>query len=236
MQVEIIYEDENTLVVNKPAGMIVNDSATAGGQNTLQAWLRSDKGIVTVERNGIVHRLDKDTSGILLAAKNEATMQFLQAQFKERQVDKTYLALVHGKLQVRSSEIVAPIARHPFNRQRFGVSIGGKEAATAYSVREVYQKDKSDFYSLIEVMPKTGRTHQIRVHFKHINHPLVADIWYTGRKTAKKDLKWCPRLFLHAYKLAIKLPGKSQKTEFEAALPTDLLQALMQLKKVDINA
>ena len=232
MEPKIIFEDNNLLVVDKPAGMIVNRAQTTRGRLTLQDWLRERKTnppaggekSKILDREGIVHRLDKETSGVLVVAKSEPVMKNLQAQFKNRQVNKTYWCLVHGLVVPKKGKINLPINRNPFNRQRFGVFIGGREAETDYQVLSYYHLALEKF-SLVEVKPKTGRTHQIRVHFKQIGFPLVADEWYGGRKTSQKDRIWCPRLFLQA--MAI---GLNQQV-FRINLAVDLQGVLDKLVK-----
>jgi 23S rRNA pseudouridine1911/1915/1917 synthase len=223
MEPKIIFEDNDLLVVDKPAGMIVNRAQTTKGWLTLQDWLVKEKKIL-IERAGIVHRLDKETSGVLVVAKSEAVMKVLQEQFKSRLVKKTYWCLVHGLVVPREGRINLPISRNPFNRQRFGVFIGGREAETDYQVLSYYHS-LTEKFSLVEVKPKTGRTHQIRVHFKQLGFPLVADEWYAGRKTSQKDRVWCPRLFLQA--MAIEL----NQQVFRTGLAVDLQRVLDKLIK-----
>lgn len=228
MEPKIIFEDKDLLVVDKPAGMIVNRAQTTKGRLTLQDWLRERKTqnekSKTLDREGIVHRLDKETSGVLVVAKSEPVMKILQEQFKSRLVKKTYWCLVHGLVVPREGRINLPISRNPFNRQRFGVFIGGREAETDYQVLSYYHS-LTEKFSLAEVKPKTGRTHQIRVHFKNLGFPLVADEWYAGRKTSKKDRVWCPRLFLQA--MAIEL----NQRVFQTNLAVDLQRVLDKLTK-----
>lgn len=229
---QIIFEDESFVVLVKPAGWIVNRATTTKGQPILQDWITENfkYEISSSEefRSGIVHRLDKETSGLILVAKTKETFQALQALFKERKVTKTYLALVHGKVEPGVGKINAPVGRLPWRRDRFGVLAGGRSAETDYKVRKYFQKDK-EIYSLVEARPKTGRTHQIRIHFKYLGHPIVADGFYAGRKRARKDRGWCPRLFLHAEKIAFKHPKTGKKVSFEAPLTLDLREALYTL-------
>ncbi|MBU1323031.1 RluA family pseudouridine synthase [Patescibacteria group bacterium] len=223
MEVKIIFEDNDLLVVDKPAGMVVNRAQTTRGQLTLQDWLMKEKQIL-IDRAGIVHRLDKETSGVLVVAKSEPVMKALQEQFKRRLVKKTYWCLVHGLVVPKEGRINLPISRNPFNRQRFGVFIGGREAETDYQVLNYYHLGLEKF-SLVEVKPKTGRTHQIRVHFKNLGFPLVGDEWYGGRKTSKKDRVWCPRLFLQAMAIEI------NQQVFRTSLALDLRGVLNKLTK-----
>lgn len=218
---KIIYEDDSLLVVDKPSGYVVNDSNTVSKDPSLQEWVKKNiKSEISGNgslRNGIVHRLDKPTSGIILIAKNENVFKNLQAQFKNREVKKTYVSLVHGKVEEGEGEINAPIGRLPWNRMRFGVFAGGREAVTRYKTLK-----QIDDYTLLELYPQTGRTHQIRVHLKHIGHPIVADPLYAGRKTVREDLKTWPRLWLVAKSIEFSHPVTGKRVKFEAPLPTDL--------------
>jgi 23S rRNA pseudouridine1911/1915/1917 synthase len=235
---EIIYEDDSILIVSKPAGQIVNRAETTKGVKTLQDELEGYFRIGKPEegiggRAGIVHRLDKETSGVLVVAKTEEAFIDLQAQFKSREVKKEYLALVHGKVKEKMGRIEAPLGRNPKNRMRFAVVEGGRRAATEYEVisdqRTVVSEEG---FSYLRVKPLTGRTHQIRIHMKHIGHPVVADPLYLSRKQLKKDHQWCPRIFLHAESLGIKHPETGAWMRFEAELPEDLKSALDSLKSV----
>ena len=228
----VVFEDESFLVLNKPAGIIVNLSQTTAGKLTVEDWL-NDYGIKDIDRHGIVHRLDKDTSGLLVVGKSTEAMLALQSQFKNRQVKKSYLALIHGRLNQKEGTINAPISRNPFNRQRFGIFVGGREARTDYRLLAGYKSPDGEVLSLVKALPLTGRTHQIRVHFKYLNHPLVADPWYGGRKTFKKDLAWCPRLFLHAASISFNHPVTGKPLNYEINLPEDLQSVLNKLKKTD---
>jgi len=233
MQPTVIFRDTDFLVIGKPPGWIVNESESARG-DILQTWLaKMDYPLAKDKdfRSGIVHRLDKETSGILLVAKTEAAFVNLQAQFKERKVQKSYLALVHGKPKPGEGKIVAPVGRLPWRRDRFGILPGGREAVTLYKTMDTYRKGENE-YSLVEAYPKTGRTHQIRVHFKYLGHPVVGDEFYAGRKTARADRLWCPRLFLHAAQIEFEHPVSGEKMSFGSALPADLKKALSTLSIV----
>jgi 23S rRNA pseudouridine1911/1915/1917 synthase len=182
-------------------------------------------GIKGTLRPGIVHRLDKDTSGLILVAKNDRAQQWLQRQFKAREVEKTYLALVEGRLVPAEGRIAAPIARDRRHRKRMSVARTdarkAREAETEYRVLE-YLGD----YSLVEAHPRTGRTHQVRVHFASLGHPLVGDPVY-GHRKQPLGLK---RQFLHAWKLAIRLPSTDKQVQFAAEIPDDLRQVLQTLR------
>lgn len=235
---KIIFEDEDLLVLNKPSGMTVNNAETTRGQETLQDWIGnyfSGKEIFGNsehdfdKRNGIVHRLDKETSGVILIAKNIAAFEDLQAQFKDRTVKKTYQALAHGRLSPREGEIKVPVGRLGWNRKQFGIVAGGKPAVTFYETVRVYEHDRDEL-SLLTLFPKTGRTHQIRVHLKYLNRPIFADFLYAGRKTARKDRRFLPRVFLHAFSISFTHPRTENEVAFRAELAGDLQGFLDSLK------
>lgn len=226
--IKIIFEDDDIIVLDKPAGITVNRSETTKG-DTIQDWLEEKLRFQSLglnresdffKRAGIVHRIDKETSGILLVAKTPEAFENLQKQFKERIVKKTYIALAHGKL-TGEGKINIPVGRLPWNRTRFGVLAGGREALTTYKVLSNPEIGK-DKLSLIELYPETGRTHQIRVHLKYINHPIFSDDFYAGRKTARNDRKILPRLFLHAKKISFINPTTGKNLTFESDLPKEL--------------
>jgi len=234
MEPTVIFEDKSFLAIFKPPGWIVNEAQTTKDQPVFQSWLKQSLDYPLVRskdyRSGIVHRLDKETSGVLLVAKTKKAFENLQAQFKKRTVEKTYKALVHGKVEIKKGNIKVPIGRLPWNRMRFGVLPGGREAETAYRVENYYKKDGENF-TLLKLMPKTGRTHQIRVHLKHLNHPIVSDDFYAGRKTARADKTWCPRLFLHAATISFNQPETQKRITLDSSLPQDLKEALRLLAK-----
>lgn len=250
---QVLYEDTDVLVLLKPAGLIVNRSDTTSHEQTLQDFVEKHLHLplnpyvkktaregeyptveeVFQERTGIVHRLDKETSGIILVAKNPKAFIELQRQFKERIVSKTYLALSHGKITPEEGEINVPVGRLEYNRMRFGVVAGGRESLTHYKVISNFQypisKQQSEILSLVELYPKTGRTHQIRVHLKHINHPIFGDELYAGRKTARNDRKLLPRVFLHAAGITFLHPITGKEMHFEAPLTEELQEMLQKL-------
>lgn len=234
MEPNIISEDKFVLVIDKPTGWIVNDATSAKDQPTLQSYISRNLHFPISNsyslRSGIVHRLDKETSGVLVVAKTEAVFYDLQNQFKERKTEKTYQALVHGKVDPKEGEIDEPVGRLPWRRDRFGVLPGGREAQTKYKTIGYYKNDNETF-TLLELFPKTGRTHQIRIHLKHLGYPIVADTFYAGRKTARKDRKWCQRLFLHAHRLSFIHPASKKTVTFTSDLAPDLLAALTSLVK-----
>jgi len=237
----ILYQDDDILVLNKPPGMVVNRAESVKSQ-TVQDWIEKQSPHLPISpspnldiefqsRSGIVHRIDKETSGILLIAKNPASFIELQRQFKERMVKKTYLALVHGNVPAKG-EIRVPVGRVPWNREQFGVVPGGKEAVTkfkrvkSYAMpagrQEVRGKNKDEKISLVEVYPETGRTHQIRVHFKYLGYPLVGDYLYAGRKQSRDDREWAGRVMLHAWKITFSHPKTHGTLAFVAPIPDDM--------------
>ncbi len=237
---QILFQDDNFIVINKPAGMIVNKADTAKNEFTVQDWIQKNSQFSNLnsqddsefsKRGGIVHRLDKDTSGVLLVALNEKSFSDLQKQFKERSVKKEYIALVHGKL-VSEGEINVPIGRLPWNRMRFGVIPQGRESYTKF--KTVAHKKLIDYktiqeLSLVEVYPQTGRTHQIRVHMQYAGNPIFADSLYAGRKTFAHDRKYLSRHFLHASKISFISPTNGKKITFSAPLTAELVDFLGQL-------
>ncbi len=225
---KVIFQDDHILVLNKPSGWITNDAVTTTTQPVIQSWLRENFDYPLIGdykgRDGIVHRLDKETSGVLLVAKTRRAFDELQRQFKERIVEKSYIALAHGKIKDKEGKIKVPVGRLPWRRDRFGILPGGRDSETIYKVKDYYGDN-----TLVELFPKTGRTHQIRIHLKHIGHPIVADEFYAGRKTARRDREWCPRLFLHAATIKFLHPSTKEETNFEAELASDLKEVLSKL-------
>lgn len=295
IQIPILYEDDDLLAINKPAGVVVNRSHSQT-ENTIQDWwlqhfskeYLEDQLLVSAkeawqtlipqswtadfgsieeiwrERLGVIHRLDKDTSGILILAKNPGALINLLWQFKQRQTSKTYQALVHGQFQITEGKINAALARSKQNRLRYTVDSQGKTAETFYKVEQSFNgedslknllknilliKQKSDpsltkiskqelkrlensyraGFSLLSLEPKTGRTHQIRVHMAFLKHPLVGDHLYSGKNRNKLDATWCPRHFLHAKQLIISHPRTEQGLTLTAPLPKDLQLVLEYL-------
>lgn len=207
IKLPIIYEDDDVIVINKPIGVLAHSKGEYNPEATVASWLADryigDKN----ERSGIVHRLDRLTSGVMILAKNEAAAQWLQKQFSTRKARKTYLAIVDGSLNHESAIIDLPIRRNPKNPQSFKVDAGGKQAITEYRVLTTQNN-----FSLIELRPTTGRTHQLRVHLSHLGHPIVGDSLYHGKPS--------DRLYLLAKKLEITLPSKERKT-FEVDTPNE---------------
>lgn len=222
---DIIFENEDILVVNKPAKMVIHPSAGHASGTLVNALLAYNPFLKESQdglRPGIVHRLDKDTSGLILVAKNEKSQFHLMKQFHDRLVEKTYIALVDGRPRTTSGCIDAPIYRDPSHRQRMAIApVGkGRRAETEYFILENFPH-----HTLMRVKPLTGRTHQIRVHLASIDCPVVADLVY-GRKHASIPLS---RHFLHAHSLRIILPNQKQKSEFIAPLPQELMNPLKNL-------
>ena len=218
---QIIYEDDDVLVVDKPAGLAVHPSPGHPGHtlaNAVLARLPALAEDAASLRPGIVHRLDKDTSGVIVEAKNRVAQANLSDQFKSRAVSKSYLVLVRGRLTPETGIIEAAIGRDPRNRQRMAVVARGREARTSYRVVR-YIRD----YTLLEIRPETGRTHQIRVHLAAIGFPVAGDAAY-GIKSPH-----LARQFLHASRLGFCLPSTGQYFEFESPLPPDLEQALKDI-------
>ena len=282
MNIKIIYEDDYLLVIDKPSGMTVNRSDTTKEEETVQDWAErylkipnpksqipnklqnlNDKSklgfdalnLEFTSRAGIVHRLDKETSGILLVAKTPEIFADLQRQFKERKVEKTYIALVHGKVVPEEGEVNVPVGRLSFNRKRFGVVAGGREAVTKYKAlrylevrngrwdtesltsknRDIKKSNsRTSYFTLLELYPKTGRTHQIRVHLKYISHPIFADPLYAGRKVGRDDRKSLNRLFLHAAEISFCHPFTNKLISLRSPLPKDLNNFLSTLPEVSI--
>lgn len=223
---DIIFENDDLMVINKPAGMVVHPSVGHFTGTLVHAALSHSPemlGIKGEQRPGIVHRLDKDTSGLILIAKNDKTHQWLQDQFRLRKVTKTYYALVDGAPPTPKGRVEAPIGRDTSHRKQMAVTTPekGREAVTEYQVIEHFPN-----HSLVEVHPLTGRTHQIRLHMKFLGSPIVGDKLY-GHRHLSVEIS---RQFLHAGKLKITLPGESQPREFKAALPDDLEHVLESLR------
>lgn len=233
MAPKIIFEEASFLVLDKPPGWVVNRAETTKNQETIQDWLEANFKFpifkFSSSRSGVVHRLDKETSGLLLVAKTPKAFENLQKQFKERRVVKRYLALVHGQVEPSSGEISAAIARSPFDRKKFGVFLGGREAVTKYKILRYYDTRELGKFSFLEATPLTGRTHQIRVHLKYLGHPVVGDDFYAGRKTARFDRKWCGRQFLHASSLSFFHPQTRKRLTFSSPLSEDLVAVMKKL-------
>lgn len=224
---DVVYEDERLMVVNKPAGMVVHPAAGHSSGTLIQAALAHApvlEGIGGELRPGVVHRLDKETSGLILLAKDERIHRWLQDQFRLRKVYKVYLALVDGRPPTPEGRIEAPIGRDQSQRKRMAVTPleKGRPAVSEYFTRESFAA-----HTLLEVHPLTGRTHQIRLHMAFIHCPIVGDQLY-GRKKSSLPLD---RHFLHAARLTIQFPKESQPRTFEAPLPAELERQLAWLRR-----
>ena len=223
---DILFENDDLIVVNKPAGMVVHPAAGHASGTLVNAILGYDpeiEGIGGEERPGVVHRLDKETSGLILVAKNERAHRWLQDQFRLRKVEKTYLALVDGKPPTPSGRVEAYIGRDPSHRKRMAIvpESRGREAISVYKTVESFKA-----HTLLEFHPLTGRTHQIRLHCAFLGCPIVGDEVY-GKKHSSIELG---RHFLHAFRLKIVLPEEKEPVHFEAPLPDDLERVLIALR------
>jgi 23S rRNA pseudouridine1911/1915/1917 synthase len=233
----IVHEDDDLLVIDKPAGLVVHPAA-GNRDGTLQnALLYHDSALATVPRAGIVHRLDKDTSGLLVVARNLTAHQALVAQLQARSVSREYLAIVWGLL-VAGGTVDAPIGRHATDRKRMAVTSFGKPAVTHYRIEARYRA-----HTLVRVNLETGRTHQIRVHMAHIRHPLLGDPVYGGRlrppagmsAAARAAVLAFPRQALHATRLALRHPASGEVLEWHSPLPEDMLELIRALES-DLEA
>ncbi len=201
----IVYEDDDCVVIDKPAGVLTHSKGAFNPEATVASWLSGHAEGMEGDRAGIVHRLDRATSGVMICAKTPEALAWLQKQFSQRKTNKSYAAVVGGAMSEPEAVIDMPIERNPKKPQTFRVGSGGKSAQTAYKVVGTDGKN-----TLLELKPVTGRTHQLRVHLAQIGHPIIGDTFYGG---AAAD-----RLFLHAHKLAITLPDRQRKT-FEVPVP-----------------
>lgn len=234
---DLVYEDESLLIVNKPPGLVVHPAA-GNPDGTLQnALLFHDPGQAALPRAGIVHRLDKDTSGLMVVAKTQLAHKYLVEAMQERMIKREYKALVRG-LPTAGGTVEAPVGRHPTRRTRMAVVAGGKQAITHYRIERRYR-----IHTLLRVRLETGRTHQIRVHMAHIHYPLVGDPVYGGRLTiprgadepTRDGLRAFKRQALHACKLGLPHPLGGKFLEWEAPMPADL-QHLLDLLEADFRA
>jgi 23S rRNA pseudouridine1911/1915/1917 synthase len=231
---EIVFEDDSVIVINKPAGLVVHPAAGVHSGTLANALAYhfqqlSNAGSI---RPGIVHRLDKDTSGLLVVAKTESAHENLSDQFRAREVFKNYVALVHGVVKEASGRIEQPIARDPRNRTRMAVVPGGREALSLYRIRRSYNA-----FTLLDVELKTGRTHQIRVHLSWLKHPVIGDELYGGGRDnnvqdvqLRAQIRKLKRQFLHAEQLGFRHPHTGEQLSFVAPLPEELGQLLENLE------
>ncbi len=235
IELRIIYEDDDLLIVDKPAGLVVHPSPGHHDGDTLVNALLARAGgseyggIAGVARPGIVHRLDRDTSGLLMVAKHDAAQGSLMAQLKARRVRKTYLALVQGSVNAAVGRIEAPIGRDPKHRTRMAVVADGRPSTTGYRVKERWPD-----WTLLELDLVTGRTHQIRVHLEAIGHPIAGDPVY-GTGTSRRGPDGLGRLFLHAWRLELAAPGDGHLIRATAPLPIELESVLDELRAAEVR-
>ncbi len=238
LSLNIVFEDDHIIAINKPPGLVVHPAARHRRSTLVHGLLHHCDHLADLGgplRPGVVHRLDKDTSGILVIAKNNLAYRHLSRQFKERHIYKEYSSLVHGRLRQPSGQFTAPIRRHPKNRKKMGILANGREAYT-YWWLEIPFAD----VSLVKVVIKTGRTHQIRVHFAHAHHPVVGDATYGGSKKRVRTVKdprvrarlsQVKRQMLHARRLMLEHPATGEKLDLVAPLPEDMSDLLQFLRK-----
>jgi len=223
---DVIFENDDCIAVNKPAGMVVHPALGHPTGTLVQAVLGyapEIEGVGGVKRPGLVHRLDQDTSGVILLAKNDRAHHYLQEQFRDREVEKNYLALVDGRPPTPTGRVEVAVGRDPKYRQRMAAV---QDSAGKLAVSEFFTEEEFPRHTLLRVTILTGRTHQIRVHLAFLNCPVVGDTVY-GRKKPTLDLD---RQFLHAQRLSITLPGEQEKRTFEAPLPPELEAVLTELR------
>lgn len=224
LNLDIVYEDDDVIVVNKPQGMVVHPAAGHPDHTLVNGLLYHTRDLAKSPegfRPGIVHRIDKDTSGLLMVAKNDKARESLEKQLAAKTNKREYLALVHGNFDTQSGVINAPIGRNPYNRKQMAVNPNGKQAVTHFQVLEQF-KD----YSLVKCVLETGRTHQIRVHMKYIGHPLAGDPLYGPKKTLKGNGQ-----FLHAETLGFEQPSTGEWLEFSCPIPPIFQRQLDNLRQ-----
>lgn len=222
IELPVLYEDDDCVVINKPIGLLTHSKGSFNPEATVSTWLRSRMKTLSGERAGIVHRLDRATSGVMICAKTPAALGLLQKQFSLRKVKKTYVAVVEGVMTEAEAIIDMPIERNPKKPQTFRVGSNGKAAVTAYKVLRTGHPtpvttggrptSTDQLFGLLELKPTTGRTHQLRVHLVQLGHPILGDTFYGGQPAA--------RLFLHAKSLEITLPNRERKV-FEVPVPPE---------------
>ncbi len=237
LPLDIVFEDEHLIAVNKPPGLVVHPAAGHRQSTLVHGLLHHCDHLAELGgpfRPGIVHRLDKDTSGILVVAKNNLAYRHLSRQFKEHRIYKEYSTLVYGRLRQPSGQFTTPIRRHPRDRKKMGIQAGGREAHTTWWLERWFGD-----VSLVKVVIKTGRTHQIRVHFAHGNHPVVGDATYGGKQRVRSvlnplvrgRLKQVKRQMLHARRLVFKHPATGEELDLSTPLPEDFASVLDFLKQ-----
>ena len=236
--IDVVYEDETLVVVNKPAGLVVHPAAGIHSGTLANALAYHFQQLPNAGgvRPGIVHRLDRDTSGLLVVAKTDAALENLSDQFRARTVFKSYVALVHGRVATDAGRIDQPLARDPSNRTRMAVVRGGRSALSVYRVNRRFNR-----FTLLDVELKTGRTHQIRVHLAWLKHPVVADEVYGGGRDntiqnakLRAHVRNLGRHFLHAEKLAFTHPQTGERVQFHSPLPPELSSLLSEIESEDV--
>lgn len=213
IELPILYEDDDCIVINKPTGVLTHSKGAFNPEATVATFIAGKIKDMEGERAGIVHRLDRATSGVIICAKTPEALSWLQKQFSSRKVKKTYYAVIQGELDPPKAIVEVPVERNPHDPKTFRAGQSGKPAITAYDTM-----DEGNGYSLIKLDPQTGRTHQLRVHLKYLGHPIVGDPIYGGEEY--------PRLLLHAEKLELTLPNHERKV-FESPLPSEF-QAILK--------
>jgi len=236
LKLNVVFEDKTLLVIDKPVGMVVHPAAGNLTGTLVNALLHYHPNLKTLPRAGLIHRLDKDTSGLLVVAKTLSAHTYLTAQLQERFIEREYLALINGVL-TGGGTINQPIGRHPRNRQKMAVIASGKPAITHYRIEEKFQD-----YTLLKVILETGRTHQIRVHMAFIHHPIVGDQLYNRLqlpKNCNESLKTTLRTFkrqaLHAKKLGFKHPSNHKELLFESPIPEDFATLIQIIRKENVS-
>lgn len=208
----ILYEDDDCLVIDKPVGVLTHSKGEFNPEATVATFLRNYLKDMQGSRAGIVHRLDRATSGVIICAKNQAALSWLQKQFSQRKAKKTYIAVVQGSMREQEAVIDMPIERNPKAPATFRVGVNGKHAKTHYRVLQT-----TNSLSLLELKPETGRTHQLRVHLAQLGHPIVGDTLYGGKPS--------DRMFLHAHELELTLPSRERRT-FTSAVPAEFASTM----------
>jgi 23S rRNA pseudouridine1911/1915/1917 synthase len=237
LSLDVVFEDDHLIAINKPSGLVVHPATSHRTSTLVHGLLHHCDHLADLGgplRPGIVHRLDKDTSGIIVVAKENSAYRHLSRQFKEKLVYKEYSALVYGHLRQSSGQFTDPIRRHPKNRKKMGIIAGGREASTFWWLELLFGE-----VSLVKVVIKTGRTHQIRVHFAHARHPVVGDATYGGKKRVKSvqnplmraRLSRVKRQMLHARRLALEHPATGETLDLSAPLPEDMSELIEFMRK-----
>ena len=237
LSLDVVFEDDHLIAINKPPGLVVHPATSHRTSTLVHGLLHHCDHLADLGgplRPGIVHRLDKDTSGMIVVAKENSAYRHLSRQFKEKLVYKEYSALVYGHLRQSSGQFTDPIRRHPKNRKKMGIIAGGREASTFWWLELLFGE-----VSLVKVVIKTGRTHQIRVHFAHARHPVVGDATYGGKKRVRSvqnplmraRLSKVKRQMLHARRLALEHPATGETLDLSAPLPEDMSDLLEFLRK-----